>query len=103
MPLFLKASEFIALIRAILKDYGGIVSSIMVQYLVPVELSVRLPASYSVVPFLITAQEIHCSTYTVNHVVSHNAVKSHQVNGVLHPQEALSLCKKNLGEKEQVF
>ena len=51
------------------------------------ELSVGLPASYLVVPFLVAAQEIHHGTYTVNHIVGHNAPNLHQVNGVLCLQE----------------
>ena len=39
------------------------------------------------VPFLVSNQEIHCSTYIASPIEGHNAAEPHQVNEALHPLE----------------
>ena len=64
-----------------------VVSSVLIQCLVSVELSACLPASCLVVPFLATTQETHRGTYIANYIMGHDALKSYQVNRILYPQE----------------
>ena len=47
-------------------------SSFLVWCLIPVETSAHITASYSVVPLLVAAQEIHFNTYIINHIVGHD-------------------------------
>ena len=67
------SSLCIILLIIIPEGYGSIALFVLVFCLVPVELGVNLPASNLVVPILVAAQEIHCGTYIVSHIVGHNA------------------------------
>ena len=87
------------LLIIILEGYGGIALSIWVLCLVPVELSVHLPASCLVVPILVATQEIHRGTYIASHVVGHNAPVLHQANEVLHPLQKVLFSIQNILEK----
>ena len=53
-------------------------------------------------PFLVATQEVHHGTYVASHLVGHDALESHQVDGV---DRVLSLgdpylLTKHLGEKK---
>ena len=81
-------------------EYSSIVSSILVQCLIPAESSAYLPASCSVVPFFISTQEIHSGTYISSYLVGHNTDELHQANGVLHfPKNPSSLYKISLRKR----
>ena len=88
----------IILLIIILEGYGGIALSIWVPCLVPVELSVHLPASDLVVPISVAAQGIHHGNYVASHIVGHDTPRLLQVNGVLPPPEGPFLYTKHLGE-----
>ena len=75
ITLLLKALRFAFLLIIILRGYDGIVSFIQAWCLVPVKLSAHLQASYSVVPFLVTVQEIHQVTYVVKYVGYQNGLE----------------------------
>ena len=92
------ASLSTILLVTTLKGYGGIALSIWVPCPVPVELNVYLPASNLVVPLLVAARGIHCSTYVVSHVVGHNAPGLLLANGVPSPPDGPFLYTKHFGE-----
>ena len=84
-------------------DFGGIVPLILVQCLVPAELSAYLPVSYLLILFLVATQERHHCIYVASHIVGYNTPESDQVNWILHPPEDSSLYTKYLGAREQDF
>ena len=98
----LETLQSTVLLTIIPRDYSGIVPSMCIQCLVLVELSADPPASCWVVPFLVTAQKIHCSAYLANYVVGYNTPEPNQVDGLLHTLGDLSLSKC-LGEEKQGF
>ena len=55
------------------------------------------------VPFKVATQEIHQGVYVASHIVGHNALEFHQVNGVLPPLEDPFFYRKHLGEIGQGF
>ena len=64
------------------RGYGGIVSFILLWCLLPLGLSLYLPASYLIVLFLVAAYKIHCGNYIVNYVVGYDAPEQYQIDGV---------------------
>ena len=81
MALLLITPQFIILPIIVLRDYGGIVLSVLVQSLIPAESSACLPASYLVVLFIVNTQEKHRGACVASHLVGHDAFESHRVNG----------------------
>ena len=68
---------FITLLIVTLIKYDDIVSSVLFQWTIAVELSAHLTVSYLVVPLLVNTQEIHHGTYIASHGVGHDASESH--------------------------
>ena len=96
--LLLAASLSIILLIIIPEGYGNIALFVSVLCPVPMEWSVRLPASNSVVPILVATQGIHHGTYVVSHVVGHDVPRLLQANGVPPLLEGPFLHTKHLGE-----
>ena len=65
----------IILLIIIPKGYGNVALFVLVLCPVLTEWSVCLLASNLVVPILVAARGIHCSTYIISHVVGHDALR----------------------------